>query len=287
MNNRETIKEKIADHFKDYFKSLNVEIDEKGYVGNHEENLVPSIDNWDEIKKELENGQGSELKPQEDGNKPKFCAAHSSSALAVNNFAPFKKYYEKLNFLTYSGITEASFEKKLSTGISTPNLDFYLETKKEVIGIESKFTEYFSPKLPNDNQNLDKYFKSSTLDYLLNTFRTDLIKPYLDCKKKLHLDVAQLIKHSIGLIKKCRSKKPILIYIYWQPSNWQDSKIFSEHSNEVKKFEQLAKPFFNFIAMSYLNFWDIGTKCYFYEKDINEEYIKHIEQIKRRYLMSI
>ena len=84
----------------------------------------------------------------------KFNAIHSSSALAVNNFAPFKEQFDSLSFMNYSNFIEASFEKKLPTGISTPNLDFYLETKFEIIGIEAKFTEHLSKKLPNYKENL-------------------------------------------------------------------------------------------------------------------------------------
>ena len=137
----------IEAHQTDYLKHKNV-VD--GYLVSAKDNLIEPFPNcWEQIEREFNEGDGNELKPKE-GKKPKFCAVYSSSALCVNNFVPFKEHHAELSFLNYSGFDEARFEKKLSTGISFPNLDFYLENKTTVIGIESKFTEgAFSKKWRN------------------------------------------------------------------------------------------------------------------------------------------
>ena len=122
----------LTDEIIDNLRKLTTKsIDEKGYLSsmNPVDNLLPNVTNWNIISSEIGKGQGSELKIEKNG-RMKFCALHSSAALCVNNFATLKQNKDAISFLKYSNFTEAVFEKKLSTGISTPNLDFYLENSK-------------------------------------------------------------------------------------------------------------------------------------------------------------
>jgi len=92
-----------------------MDVDERGYIKsmNPEDNLIKSITNWNTIKGEISEGQGSELKVEKN-DRMKFCALHSSSALCVNNFAMFKQYQKDVSFLQNSNFTEATFEKKIT-----------------------------------------------------------------------------------------------------------------------------------------------------------------------------
>lgn len=58
------------------------ELDENGYVTNASQNLIKGVRLAD-FEADLRQGDGNEM-------EGKFRAAHSSSALAVNTFAPFK-----------------------------------------------------------------------------------------------------------------------------------------------------------------------------------------------------
>jgi hypothetical protein len=60
----------------------NITIDKRGYVGRPEANLIPGVSLAD-FESDLRAGAGAEL----DG---KFLAVHSSCALVVNCFAPFR-----------------------------------------------------------------------------------------------------------------------------------------------------------------------------------------------------
>jgi hypothetical protein len=215
------------------------DIDKKGYLlsMNPEDNILKIITNWDTIKTEIGKGQGSELRIE--GGRMKFCALHSSSAFCVNNFATLKQNFENISFLKNSNFIEAVFEKKISTGISTPNIDFYLENSKAIIGIESKFTEYLSSTIEHTKANLSKYFMREELDFLPRLFDSVILN-YINCPDRMYLDVAQLIKHSIGLIKNKGNKEAILIYVYWQPKTWNINgpyqKVFEQHSKEIETF---------------------------------------------------
>ncbi|SMO92946.1 hypothetical protein SAMN06265379_11721 [Saccharicrinis carchari] len=252
---------------------------QKGYVSSNSANLIGTVTSWNEIERELDNGQGSELRPDRNG-ITKFNAIHSSSALCVNNFALLKYSLNEFTFLNYTDFEEASFEKKLPTGISIPNLDFYLENKKVIIGIESKFTEIFTEKLPNKGNNLEKYLNRKELKYLPASFM-NVINHYVSNTEKKHLDFAQLIKHTIGLInagQKCE-KKPVLVYIYWLPKNWFEFNMFKKHNDQIDEFKIAISDFIDFVPMSYLDFWNYYG--------IEETFKETVSEMRRRYELNI
>ncbi|WP_417356909.1 PGN_0703 family putative restriction endonuclease [Flavobacterium sp.] len=272
MNNKTLNNRILKNIIIDKAKECNLNCNDKGYLNCNTDNLMFDKGLWDKFQHEFVNGQGSEL-------KSKFNAVHSSAALCVNNFALFKEKFKEVSFCEYSDFTEAVFEKKLPTGISTPNLDFYLENKDFIIGIESKFTETLSKKLPNQNQNLEKYLNRSQLNYLDTSFNR-LINYYIKCTEKKHLDCAQLIKHAIGLIKAGKEKKkPVLVYLYWLPKNYNEFEVFKKHSEEVVEFTCKIKELIDFIPMSYLDFWNTYQK--------QEIMRKAVENLRKRYEFDI
>ncbi len=253
------LKDKLKDNFLKMFPEIKEdEIDEEGYLTsmNPEDNLLPNVTNWNDIKSKIGKGQGNELKVKKDG-RMKFCALHSSAALCVNNFATVKQNMNNISFLEYSNFTKTKFEKKILTGMKggQPNLDFYLENSKVIIGIESKFIEYLDKTDPT-NKTLSKYLK---LSFLPQGFDS-VIHNYLNCTNKMYLDVAQLIKHSIGLINNKGNKDAILVYIYWQPKSWNINgtyqKIHEQHKAEIEDFAKKISSFITFKYLSYSELWD-------------------------------
>jgi len=262
---------KIIENQKVYFKNKNE------YLKTPKENLLKTVKNWSEIENDLGGGQGGELKPNNEG-KVKFCSVRSSAALCVNIFAPFKenKFYDSKNFEI------AFFEKKIWTGIksSYPNLDFYLENENEIIGIESKFTEYFDEKIEHTNKNLSKYIDRRELNYLPVNFNENIIKFYVDKEEKMFLDVAQLIKHSMALIRESKmNKKPCLVYIYWQPNNYQEIEICQKHNKELLDFTNRISSFINFKHLTYNELFD--------EYENNSMFKEHFSLAKNRYSFCI
>jgi len=267
------------------------DVDEKGYLAHPQDNLIEPFPHWEQIKKEFNEGKGSELK-RSGGKPPKFLSVRSSSALCVNNFAPFKAHGSKLSFSDYSGFDETRFEKEQPTGLdgTQPHLDFYLENKTTIIGIESKFTEYFVPKRPNHptkhqdptksrKNNLEKYCNKKELNYLPKGFQESIIEHYFADNEPQHLDVAQLIKHTIGLLNNRREKKVVLVYLYWEPLNPTVDNLFVEHRRDIEKFKSLMERFIKFVPWSYPEFWKL------YE---NEDLLKeHIRKVRDRYEFEI
>ena len=278
MSRSKSLHEAVIDAQTGFFKSKSV--DEKGYLALPEDNLIEPFPNcWKKIKEELGKGAGRELEGH-------FLAVHSSSALCVNNFAPFKEHCTKLSFLGYSGFKEAQFEKKQPTGLrgTPPHLDFYLESPEVVIGVESKFTEHGGVQAPNHStrdrtNNLEKYRNRKELSYLPKGFQESIIEHYSNDDEPQHLDVAQLIKHTIGLLNNRNGKKAVLAYLYWEPLNPTIDSIFAEHRRNFELFKRRIEQFIEFVPLSYPEFWKQ------YE---NDTFLKdHFRKVKERYGFAI
>jgi len=259
--------EEIINHH----KNMGLKMSDNDHVNSFEDNLIDTFANWDEIKSELLKGQGSELKGK--NGKIKFLSVSSSCALCVNTFALLKQHKDKIGV---NGFTEATFEKHLPTGISKPNFDFYLENNDGKIGIESKFTEIFYKKLPNAGNNLEKYINRKELKYLPNDFNK-ILEHYINMDEKLHLDVAQLIKHTIGLIKNKNNKHIRLVYIFWTPSNYYEFDMYEKHLQEIEDFNNIMRRNIeiDFEWTTYEKFWK------FYAKD--DLFKDHILKLRNRY----
>lgn len=241
-----------------------------GYVWNNTENLIAGIDK-DLFLDDLIQGSGNEL-------KSKFNAIYSSCALGVNNFGFVKKHLSDFTFLEYSGFTQGNFERQFRTGLggTPPNLDFVLENEETVIAFESKYLE---PLRVTKVDFKDSYNKER-LSYLDN-FWFDLINEYQG--EKFHLDVAQLIKHSIGLVnyKERTNKNLVLVYIYWLPDTFDRYPEYIEHEKELKDFSEKIRfcPDLKFIHLSYNQFWDSYNNTPVFKE--------HFDSVKKRYKMEI
>lgn len=117
-----------------------VVVDEKGDVSEAGQNLIEGVSLID-FEADLRQGDGNEM-------EGKFRAAHSSSALAVNTFAPFKSKPAALRLPAGGGFASLSFERKCPHGLAgrrPPNLDVVAEGPSGVVAIESKCLEPLTP----------------------------------------------------------------------------------------------------------------------------------------------
>jgi len=243
--------------------------DRKGYLTSPEQNLVPGID-IGTFERDLSDGSGNEL-------ESKFLAVHSSSALAVNTFAYWKTNPQSLTLCDISGFNKLTFEKKCRTGLggTPPNLDVLLESESAVIGIESKFLEYLKPKKP-------KFASSYSRDRLpqIEDRWWKALEHYRSCPQQ-HLDVAQLIKHYLGIRKQYGHKDTkVLLYMFWEPENASELPEFSRHREEIKEFaSRIDESSVRFEAVSYPELWNEWST----RKDLSA----HVANLRKRYSMRL
>ncbi len=223
-----------------------------GYLRDFNLNLFKPMS--EQTKKAFDKGSGSELNDSP-GHPAKMRAVHSSSTLAVNVFDPWVGSDAgplDLALNLSPGTTDIRFEKKYPTGLPgiPPNLDVVLFRGNEAcIAIESKFTEWLTPKLTGKPSFAKSYFPSDKGLWdkagLPETQRlADSI--YSEENSFRRLDVPQLIKHALGLATQLGSKFR-LFYVYY---DWPCDEA-KEHNMEIAAFSERIHEELGFQAMSY------------------------------------
>jgi hypothetical protein len=220
-------------------------LDEKGYVVDVRDNLLPTI-TLEEIEAEFAAGAGDEL-------RSKMRAPWSSSALAVNAFAPWRRDLERLTIARKSGFQTLAFERRCNHGVrgESPHLDVLLERPGHVVGVESKCLEYTRthPKA----EVADAYWALGTRGdkRAMSRWFTAL----RSVGEFVHLDAYQLVKHYLGLAYSFPESERTLVYLFWEPMS--DESLFAAHRAEVARFADLVDgdTSCRFVALSYTDHW--------------------------------
>lgn len=241
-------------------------LDDRGYAVSAELNLVPGV-LLEDVRADLAQGSGNEL-------EGKFRAAHSSSALAVNTFGPWRKNPQSLSLLGKTGFTSLRFERQCPTGLGgiPPNLDLVIEGPDVVIGVESKFLEFLTPKPPKFTDS----YKRENLPQMEDGWAK--LMDALKTGPEQYLDAAQLVRHYLGLRNQpeFKGKKIILLNIFWEPENGQDFPEYRQHQAELAAFQDAVKDSnVTFVWMTYPELWrQWGTQglCPDHVRDLRKRY---------------
>lgn len=255
--------------------SASVPSDNKGYVKRLTDNLLAGV-RLEHFEQDLRNGGGREL-------ENKFLALHSSSAFAINYFAPFRKDLSSLSILGKQCFRSFQFEKALPTGLkgTPPNLDVYLQGDEEVIGIESKFLEYYTPKVAHYSDSYSRQRLSLAEDCWWQVLEES------KAAGPSHLDVAQLVKHYLGLIPLLNHgvggwipKEVTLLYLFWEPTNGHDIEECQSHRRDI---EQLASKVSNsrvkLQSLTYPELWRSWERI--------PGIAAHVKNLQARYLLTL
>lgn len=226
-----------------------VDLNAAGYVSDFNQNLLAGVIPED-FEADLRQGSGREL----DG---KFRAAHSSSALAVNSFGPFRRHASDLAIGDRHDLSIVGFEQKCPVGLrrgTPPNLDLVLEGPDQIIGVESKCTEYLSVHAADFSRAYSEQIVDARRESGWFAEMQRLSEAPDDYR---WLDAAQLIKHAFGLSHTYPDKPVQLLYLYWEPPNAHEFPVFGQHRSEVARFaDRVAGSSPSFAAMSYSELWN-------------------------------
>jgi histidyl-tRNA synthetase len=256
--------------------------DSNGYVRELEHNLVRGVSAGD-FERDFEQGAGDELR-----NKMK--APYSSSALVVNTFSRWRRHPSTLALRRETGFRSLEFEKRCPTGLqgTPPHLDLVAENAQCIVAVESKCTEYLEQKTkpadfsPSYEEISDNRRRSPWFTHML-----ELTNPNaLPSRQYKWLDAAQLIKHYLGLSHEnsYQGRRVILLYLYWEPKNWQEFPEFHEHHEEAARFGERVSGdvHVTFQHMSYLELWNdwrtLSTPNWLPD---------HVRALEERYLVSV
>ena len=195
-----------------------VELDDHGFVHRFSENLLLGV-RAEDFEADLRSGDGNEL-------QGKFRAVHSSSALAVNAFAPFPTRLPELALPDSGPFSGLEFERKCPNGLrgNSPNLDVLLEGPEEVVGFESKLAE----PMTATRAKFSPQYRESLRDRLgSSAWFLEMCSLEDDPNRYGFLDAAQLVKHAFGLINTFPGRNVKLLYLFWEPRNSRDRPFFA------------------------------------------------------------
>ncbi len=210
--------------------------DHPSYVATLPDNLLSRVELQD-FEEDLRNG-GGELDWRSDGRSPpKFQAAYSSSALAVNTFSPFRRRMTDLTICNLNGFKSLRFEARLPNGAGMPNLDVLCQGSTAV-AIESKCVEYLRTGETAEarRHNPDVPFKPAYKDveHLLDKQFGDLYKLInANFGAFAPVGVAQLVKHYLGIKNTIGDRPAILVYLFGNRATGTSTRCLRTIANKL------------------------------------------------------
>ncbi|MFD0990472.1 hypothetical protein ACFQ1R_10220 [Mariniflexile jejuense] len=208
----------------------------------------------EETQCDFNSGDGSETKDTTT-RLAKMKALHSSSALPVNVFQYWQekdvsailsacKLINKRSINSNSLPNAVRFEQKFEICDNKkdfpkkPNLDVVIEYNNRVFAIESKFTEPYKGKPKGLRKAYTKDESKSFWEDVPNLHELgNKVSPDNDNEEFKYLDVAQLIKHILGL-KNIHKKNGFTLLYLWYDVIGKDG---AKHRKEIEKFAKIAK----------------------------------------------
>lgn len=246
--------------------------DARGYVGNCEMNLFRSLS--PAARQCFKAGSGNEL--TDVGDRPaKMRALHSSSALVVNFF---DRWIDQPDVVLAAldlptGGVSMRFEAQFPTGLhgTPPNLDAAIKWADSTwLGIESKFTEWLTPKPVKKEVFKGKYFPESRALWGSRGHSRceDLAAQIRDREVEYrYLDAPQLLKHALGL--GCTGSKFELLYLYFDAPGVESVV----HRAEIEDFAGRIAGDFSFHVRTYQ---DVFRRLTALAKPEDAEYLAYL-----------
>jgi hypothetical protein len=256
-----------------------------GYLADWCDNLVEGVVAAD-CEADLRRGAGNELTDQP-GEPAKFCAAFSSSALAVNTFAPFRRRPERLSLAGVTGFDAIELEYPCDNGLvgTNPHFDLFARTATTVIAVESKFLEPLQQKPAQFSDQYARPFMGSVDRPRIaeEPWAKMYARLRSDPQTYSHLDAAQLVKHYLALRHSFVTHEHTLVYLYWEPANAADLAEYRDLRLEINDFAAtVAGCDTRFVALSYPSLWR--------EWQQNRAFVdmsQHLERLRQRYAFKL
>jgi hypothetical protein len=199
--------------------------DPRGFARTWKENLAPGLP-----LAEIERDFTADADKEPDG---KLRAAHSSAALVVNTFGPWRQDPATFSIAGITDFYSVQFEadRRTQLGGTPPHLDMLAEGGI-VAALESKCTEWMKPSAPQFSRS---YTKVDLFDGDAAWFEQmrELHKAPDRCR---FLDAAQLVKDAFSLLNFYPGHDVRLLYLYWEPRNaaaWPQCRAHRDEANAL------------------------------------------------------
>ena len=175
------------------------------------------------------------------------------------------------------GFSEVRFEAACPTGLkgTPPHLDVLATDHTIVVGIESKCTEFLTPKSAEFSPSYDALVKEIA--------EPSWAQIYEELKKEpnayVPLDAAQLVKHYLGLRKTYADHNVSLVYLFWEPLNKDEFCIFKTHRSAITRFQNAtSSSSVSFSSLSYRELFSVWQR-----RGAPQWIGDHVRNLKGRY----
>ncbi|MBN2565789.1 MAG: hypothetical protein JXB46_08765 [Candidatus Eisenbacteria bacterium] len=228
--------------------------DHPSYTKTIEDNLIDGVRRED-FSDDLMDSDAGALRSI-GGTPEEMCAVHSSLALAVNTFAPFRRSPSDLLIPGMGRFACSRFSKKLRTGIGEEAhpLAFYAIGPNDIAAVEVVFGESLRPKRASFSESMAGAVEELAEGPWL-AMHDSLVKS--PGRFRL-LDAATLVRQYLGLKRSLRDEpaRKTLLYLFWEPRNWRRVEEYSQHRFETVSFcIGVAGGDIRFEAMSFDELW--------------------------------
>jgi hypothetical protein len=231
--------------------SARVPVRGKGYCDSPEDNLVATVtrDVWDAAKSDIAKGKGTEL-------ESKFLAAYSSSALAVNAFAPLRRRVALPADLVVEG--EMHFEQERSAWAPGywPTLDVIVERDGAPVRlfVESKCIEF----LRKGATGFSAAFRRKASEHLDPVAAAVFETVFGNRNAYDPLDAPQLLKHFLAAKRVAVEQRceVVLLCVWWEPTDAETHPVFAAHAAAAAELAAaLRDPDVTVLPLSYPQLW--------------------------------
>jgi hypothetical protein len=223
----------------------------------------------------LEAGKGTEL-------ASKFLAAYSSSALAVNAFAPLDGRVALPDGRTIEGRIRFEQERSAWATGFWPTLDVVVEHDEAPVRlfVESKCIEYL--------RATDTSFSQQFLQQAEKHLQPDAAEVFAEVFADRYcldpLDAAQLLKDFLAAkrLAKEHGCRVVLLCIWWVPANPSVDEVFDAHGGAAERLARaLPDPDVTLVPLTYTKLWD------HWEQDGDDALGHHVRCLRERYVVEL
>lgn len=247
--------------------------DANGYCARAEDNLIASVAPglWARARRDLDAGKGSEL-------GGKFRAAYSSSALAVNAFAPLVDSVLLPGWEPIAGAVRFEQERSAWAPGWKPTLDVIVEDAEAPVRlyVESKCLEF----LRESETPFSDAFVKHARDRLSPATAETYERVHTDPHAFDPLDARQLLKHFLAAKRTATATgaRVVLLCVNWEPSDAAEYPVFARHADAGRRLAAALPDEHVFVlSLSYRELWNHWGAAQ------QPMLTRHVEMLRRRY----
>lgn len=164
---------------------------------------------------------------------------HSSAALTVNLFAPWKATLEKLPLGGETGFTHLTFEVAAPLGLDDvpAYFDAFATSPRRSVAIEVKCLEYLSQPSENYRTGFERSIRQICESHGRSNEGWLGEANLLDREPEAYGAVFahQLVKQAFALAHRHASGRQLLFYLFWEPADWRDHPFFGRHRSDLAR----------------------------------------------------